>query len=285
MTGNIVSPAWLSESLLDPRLIILDASWHMPATGRSGSEEFGHRRLPGARFFDIDEISDSNTDLPHMLPAADDFARAVAALGIGQDTHVVIYDALGLFSAPRAWWMFKVFGHPFVSVLAGGMPAWRQSGFAIETTPPAHPPGGGDFTGERDATWIADMAQVEAALASGDAVVLDARSADRFSGAQPEPRPGLPSGHMPRAKSLPFQQVLDPQGSNLRPSPELASLFATCGITPTTPVITSCGSGVSACILGLALAEIGIKPRIYDGSWCEWASRQPAHQIAIGQNP
>lgn len=265
-----VSVDWLSAHLNAPEIRIFDASWHMPATGRDARAEFLAGHIPGAAFFDIDAVADLTTDLPHMLPTPDDFARAIGALGLGDGMRAIVYDSVGLFSAPRLWWTLKVFGVAQVSVLAGGLPAWIAAGQPVERGQAQPAPA--RFTPRVDPALVADAAQVRAALASGASQVVDARSAERFRGVAAEPRPGLRSGHMPGAHNLPFQNVVE--NGRLKDPANLEAAFAAAGIDLDREVIASCGSGLTACILSLARAATGRgAARVYDGSWSEWGGR------------
>lgn len=266
----LVSTAWLTERLGAPGLRIVDASWYLPAMNRDGKAEFGQGHIPGAIFFDLDEISDRSSDLPHMLPDPAGFETAMAALGVSNDDEIVVYDGGGLFSAPRVWWMLRIFGAPNVHVLDGGLPKWKSEGRPLEQG--AASPAPSRFSATFKTSAVAGMADVAQALESRSAQVLDMRPAGRFSGETPEPRPNLSSGHMPGALSLPASDLIS--NGSLKPTEQLLDAFRRAGVDPDKPLITSCGSGVSAAIANLALEVAGKpQPKLYDGSWTEWASR------------
>ncbi len=272
-----VSTGWLAANLGAPDLVIVDASWHMPNTDRSGASEFLAEHIPGAVHFDIDAIADHTTPLPHMLPDAHSFAVAVSALGIGDGLRIVVYDSLGLFSAPRVWWTFRAFGAREVKLLDGGLPKWKAEGLPLEDGPARRPPA--TFTPRFDHSLVADIGRVDQALKSGSAQVLDARQTARFRGEAPEPRAGLPSGHMPGAFNLPHATLV--RDGRLVPPDEIAKAVEASGLDLARPVITSCGSGVSAAILWVALEMIGRRPlALYDGSWTEWGAS--GKEIAVG---
>ncbi|MCY4041438.1 MAG: sulfurtransferase [Gammaproteobacteria bacterium] len=273
---NLISTAALEAELACKPPCILDATWHLPnADARDAREEYLTRHLPGAVFADIDALSDQESDLPHMLPTAEAFQAGIRALGVNTESSVVVYDSLGLFSAARLWWMLKVFGHDDVRVLNGGLPKWQREGRAVES---GHVDAGrGNWTAQPAPDWCVSLEETCAAE-----LVLDARSRARFRGEAPEPRMGIASGHMPNARSLPFDQLLAPDGQ-MRPRAELQGVLRQVGVQADRKVITSCGSGVTAAIISLALAEIG-HPRhaLYDGSWTEYAMRRPA-DIVTGE--
>ena len=264
----LVTTEWLAANLGAPDLVVVDGSWYMPASGRDAAAEFAAGHIPGAVYFDIDAIADTATTLPHMLPDPASFAAKVGALGIGDGLRIVVYDGSGLFSAPRVWWTFKAFGATDVKLLDGGLPRWLAEGRPTESGPAHRAPA--VFTARLDHCVVADIARVEKALDDGQAQVLDARSPERFSGAAPDPRPELPSGHMPGSLNLPYGRVLS---DGCLAAPEVVrQALSEAGVDLARPVITSCGSGVTAAILWLALESIGKRPAaLYDGSWTEWA--------------
>ena len=265
----LVPPAWLADRLGMPDVVAVDASWHLPGSGRDAQAEFLAGHVPGAAFLDIDAVSDPASGLPHMLPTPLAFAEAMRRIGIGDGQTIVVYDSVGLFSAPRAWWMLKAMGAADVRVLDGGLPAWRAAGQPLEEGPSrraARP-----FTARLDHGLLADLDAVRGALAGGRAVI-DARPADRFRGAAPEPRPGLRSGHMPGARNVPFSALV--ADGRLKDQAGLAAAFADAGVDPAAPAITSCGSGVTAAVVLMALASLGNRRvALYDGSWAEWGGR------------
>jgi len=272
MTENdprtLVSTDWLAAHLKDPDLRILDASWHMPDAGRDAKVEYAACHIPGARFFDIDEIADTRSGLPHMAPTPEKFVSRMRAMGVGDGHQVVVYDSTGIFSAPRVWWTFRLMGKADVAVLDGGLPKWLAEGRPTEDMAPAlrdrH------ITTSRQAHLVRDVTQVAAAAKLGDHLILDARAPGRFRGEEAEPRPGLRSGHIPGSVNLPFRRLLQDDGT-MKPVAELARIFAEAGVVPGKPVITSCGSGVTAAILSLGLERIGRHDHaLYDGSWAEW---------------
>jgi len=268
---HFVSTQWLADHLDQPDLVVFDASWHMPAANRDARAEYLSGHIPGAVFFDIDAIADKTTDLPHMLPDPLAFAAAVGALGFGDGMRAVVYDSLGLFSAPRLWWTLKVFGVEDAAILDGGLPQWVKEGRGLQSG--AAPRAKARLTPRLDHALVADAADVKKALETKSAQVADARSAERFRGEAPEPRPGLRCGHMPGAVSLPFTRLVA-EGRLKAPS-ALEVEFSAAGLDPKRPVIASCGSGLTAAIVSLALAACGHgAATVYDGSWSEWGARE-----------
>jgi len=267
---NFVATEWLGRHLGEPALGIIDGSWHLPPTGRSGPAEFLARHIPGAVFFDIDVIADPSTGLPHMLPNPVVFSEAMSRLGLGDGMAMVVYDAHGLFAAARVWWTLKAFGVADVKILEGGLPKWIKEGRPLEEGEPTRQSRA--FTARLDHGVVASLDDVRRALQGQSIQVVDARPADRFEGLAPEPRPGLKSGHMPGALNLPFVEILE--AGKLKSGPALAAAFAARGVDLSKPMIMTCGSGVTAAMLALAAEEAGGKVAgLYDGSWAEWGGR------------
>ena len=267
---RLVTTQWLADHLDAPDIVVVDGSYYLPTMKRNAREEYLAAHIPGAVFFDIDAISDHTSDLPHMLPRPEAFASAMRGLGIGDGQTIVVYDGVGLYGAARVWWTFRVFGAKDVLILDGGFPKWKQEGRPIDFGEvkrlPRH------FTARMDHAAVAGLADVQKALAGG-AQVVDARAADRFRGQAPEPRPHLRSGRMPGSLNVPFQGLIE--DGRLAPPERLAAAFAAGGVDTNKPVITSCGSGVTAAILTFALDALGKdQGRLYDGSWSEWGARQ-----------
>lgn len=265
----LVETAWLADHLDDAKVVPMDASWHLPTVQRDAHAEYRQAHIPGALFFDIDSASAQNTDLPHMLPSPDEFACYVSALGIDNDTHVVVYDSYGLFSAARVWWMFRVFGHNRVSVLNGGLPKWinEKRPLTSEKVVPEQTRFKADFHPE----MVQSLDEMKANLADETRQVLDARSQARFLGQAPEPRPGIRAGHIPGSKCLPFDTLIDPKDKTLLPATEIKERLAAVDLHLEHPITCSCGTGVTACVLALGLHLVGHDDvAVYDGSWTEW---------------
>ena len=265
----LVTSEWLAAHLGDPRLRILDGSYKQPGITPTAREDYERAHIPGAVFFDIDDVAAPGTSLPHMIPSPALFAAKMAERGIGDGDLVVVYDSVGLSSAGRVWWMLRLFGHDEVALLDGGLPKWRAEGRLLETAMPAiakcH------FTARFDPGLVRDKAALAANLAARREQVVDARAAGRFEGTAEETWPGRRRGHIPGSRNLPFDWVTDPRTRTLKGADELRRLFAEAGVALDRPVVASCGSGVTACALAFALHLIGHeRAAIYDGSWSEW---------------
>jgi thiosulfate/3-mercaptopyruvate sulfurtransferase len=271
-TESLVTTDWLAANLGRRNVRVVDGSWHMPQLKRDARAEFAAGHIPGAVFFAIDEIADTSSPLPHMLPTARTFALCVGALGIGSGDRVVVYDTRGVVSAARVWWTFRAFGHARVSVLDGGFPKWRAAARPVETGVPAPRPR--RFTARLRRSLVRDLARVRANLTSRREQVLDARSHGRFTGTEPEPRAGLRPGRIPGSLNLPYDQLYRKDGTLLAPD-ELRRAFEAAGLDLGRPVVTTCGSGVTASVLALGLHLLAHeKVAVYDGSWTEWGGRQ-----------
>ncbi len=270
--GALVETDWLADRLGDPGIRIVDATWYLPGVDRSGRDEYAERHIPGAVYWDLDEIVDPADPLPHMLPDAAAFAEHMARLGIGDGMKVVVYDAVGSMTAPRVWWMLRSFGHDDVAVLDGGFAKWLAEGRPTDADAPAI--GTGHFTATVRPHMVRDVVAVRANLDSRAEQVLDARSVGRFTGTDPELRPNCRSGHIPGSLNLPYTGLIDGELKTFLPADTLAERFAASGIDASRPVVTTCGSGVTACVLALGLHLIGRDDvAIYDGSWSEWGTR------------
>jgi thiosulfate/3-mercaptopyruvate sulfurtransferase len=267
----LVSTAWLAAGLGAPDLRVLDGTWHMPQLQRDAGQEFAQAHIPGAAFFDIDGIADTSVPLPHMLPSPEVFAARVGALGVGDGDRVVVYDVRGVISAARVWWTFRAFGHDRVAVLDGGLRAWRAEGRAVESGEPTISPR--RFSARFRPELVRDLAAMRANLATRREQVLDARSRGRFLGTEPEPRAGLRGGHMPGSLNLPYEELYRPDGTFASPE-ALRGAFAKAGVELGRPIVASCGSGITACVLALGLSLVGQEDvAVYDGSWTEWGGR------------
>jgi thiosulfate/3-mercaptopyruvate sulfurtransferase len=266
----LVSTDWLAARLDVPDVVVVDGSWYLPAAQRDPEAEYLAGHIPGAVRFDIDAIADRSNPLPHMVPEAAQFAREVGALGIADTDTIIVYDGAGLFSAPRVWWTFRVFGAEKVCILDGGLPQWKSEGRPLRGGPVTRPPR--RFRPRQPADVIASVEDVRAALERHSAQVVDARSAERFHAQAPEPRPGVRPGHMPGALNVPATAVVE--NGRLAPADKLKAAFAAGGVDLDRPIITSCGSGLTAAILWFALDALGREPQsLYDGSWTEWGAR------------
>ncbi|MBK1659245.1 sulfurtransferase [Paracraurococcus ruber] len=277
---NLVSTGWLAAELGKPDLLVFDCSTYLP--GEPGNKHDGFRaaHIPGAQLFDIDVIADTDSDLPHMVPTPARFAKLAGALGLSNASRVVFYDQHGLRASARGWWMLRLFGHDAVAVLDGGLPTWRREGRPVETgdAPPRAPASFvPDFRAER-LRGIGDVKRI-VRQGGGSELILDARAKGRFDGTAPEPRAGLPAGHMPGAANVPVSDLVGPDLAMKNPA-ELRAMFEAAGVTAERPVVTSCGSGVTACALALGLVRAGFpEPAVYDGSWTEWALRPETPKV------
>lgn len=269
---NLVSTEWLHAHLDAPDLRIVDASWELPETGGNPKSEFQEEHIPGAVFFDIDEIANLDSPYPHMLPSPEKFASRVRKLGLGDGSRIVIYDTTGVFSAARVWWMFKAMGHTDVAVLDGGLPKWEQDGYPVSNN--VRPPQERHFTVRFNNFLARDVGDVASATDNPRVQIVDARSPERFAGSEPEPRKVPRLGRIPKSLNLPFANLLTLDGT-FKPRDEMAEIVAAAGIDMTKPIITTCGSGVTAAILSLALDVLGHRQvSLYDGSWAEWSTRE-----------
>lgn len=264
----LVTTKWLADHLDAPDVRIVDASWHMPAEKRDAFEEYKSAHIPGAVFFDIDEIADIESGLPHTLPSPTLFSSRARKMGLGSGNKILVYDTRGLFSAARVWWMFRVMGHRDVCVLDGGLPKWRADGYPVEDLPPR--PRERHFIARVNRELVRDKENVRTASQTGQEQIIDARGADRFKGEAPEPREGMRSGHIPGSRNVPFPSLLNEDGT-MKSDVETRAAFSEAGLDFDKPVVTTCGSGVTACILTLALERLGkTDVAVYDGSWSEW---------------
>lgn len=276
-TSPLVSTDWLACHLQDDDIRIADASWHMPNQGRNAAADYASAHIPGAVFFDIDLIADTNTSLPHMLPPPDVFAAHMTRLGIGNDCTIVVYDSSEIHSAARVWWMLKYFGLNDVKILDGGLAKWRREGRPLNDSPVA--PHASAFTAHQQDHLLASQAHILRASTNGETQILDARDAARFDGREKEPRPGLRTGHIPGSYNLPYDYLFCEDGT-MKDERSLKKLFTAAGIDFEKPVITTCGSGITACVLALGLHITGHDNwSVYDGSWSEWGA-DPASPVA-----
>jgi thiosulfate/3-mercaptopyruvate sulfurtransferase len=260
----------LAEHLRDSNVVVVDGSYFLPTQKRDAHAEYRAGHIPGAVFFDIEAVSDHSTELPHMLPGPAQFGEVVGELGVGDGDTVVVYDSTGLFSAPRVWWTFRLMGAKSVYILDGGLPKWKAENRPLETGDAKRPPK--QFNAEMNVGAVAMLDDVRMALTGDSVQIVDARSAERFAGKAPEPRPGLRSGHIPRSFNVPYDRLID--NGRLGPRDKVMAAFTSAGVDLDKPIITSCGSGVTAAILTFALEAIGKEPKgLYDGSWAEWGSR------------
>jgi len=273
VSHTLVSVNWLKDHLYDANIILLDASYHLPTAKRDPDTEFVQQHIPGAVRFDIEEISDQGSDLPHMLPNTEDFDLAMQNVGMGSGMQVVIYDSIGFFSAARAWWMFRYFGHYEVAVLDGGLPAWIAAGYTTESgrgkvQPPLYP-----FKSKQPPDWTTTAEHLLENITSNEYLVIDARANSRFRGDVAEPRRGLRSGHIPGSVNVPFNDLIDDESGLFKSADKVRERFSREGVGRA-PVVVSCGSGVTACVLALGLEIAGLaEPKLYDGSWSEWGGR------------
>ena len=266
----LVSADWLAERLTAPDIRILDASLYLPGDGRDGRALYLEAHIPGARFFDIDDIADSHSPLPHMLPPVEKFVSRVRKMGIGDGHRVIVYDQQGLFSAARVWWTFRIFGHQDVAVLDGGLPKWLAGGYPVEEDEPD--PRERHFTGRRNSAMVRDVTQIAGAAKLRAEQIVDARAPGRFRGEEPEPRAGLRAGHIPGSKNVHYGSLMNPDGT-MKDIDATRAIFEAAGVDLKQPIVTTCGSGVTAAILTLALHRMGhTRNALYDGSWVEWGA-------------
>ncbi len=267
----LVSTEWLAAHLAAPDVRLVDASWYLPQMGRDANMEYAQAHIPGAVFFDIDEICDIDSHLPHMLPSPEKFSSRVRRMGLGDGNRIVIYDGSGCLSAARVWWMFRVFGHPDVAVLDGGFPKWRNEGRLTEDLPPH--PRERHFTARLNNLMVRDLSQIRANVVSNREQIIDARSAGRFAGTELEPRPELTGGNIPGSINIPFTDLLNAEDGTFLPEDKMRRVLSAAGVDLKRPMVTTCGSGVTAAIISLALYLVGCpNTALYDGSWSEWGN-------------
>lgn len=277
----IVETDWLANHLAAPDLVILDGSWHLPTAARDPRREYLAEHIPGALFFDIDDLSDEKSGLPHMLPSTVKFASRMKKMGIGDGARIVVYDTTGIFSAARVWWTFRAMGHRDVAVLNGGLKKWKAEGRPLEDGPPPKR-SERHYTPRQNTELLRDLDEMKALIGKSGSQIVDARPAGRFEGTESEPRAGLTSGHIPGSKNVPSQSLLNADGT-FKSTAELAALFKGAGIDVTRPVVTTCGSGVTASMLALALATLGqTNAAVYDGSWAEWGQETLGLPVETG---
>jgi thiosulfate/3-mercaptopyruvate sulfurtransferase len=268
----LVETGWLAQHLQAPDVRVVDASWHMPGSGRDAWAEFQEAHIPGAMFFDIDDIADTDSSLPHMLPKPEKFSARVRKLGLGDGSKIVVYDSAGLFSAARAWWMFRVFGHEDVAILNGGLPKWRAENRPLDSGAEMHQ--ARHFSSRMNHLLVRDFDQMRDNEKTRAEQVVDARSAKRFAGQEPEPRAGLRSGHIPGSVNVPYAEIVDPVTKTVLPADQLAARFANAGLDLGHPIVATCGSGVTAAALAFGLFLLGkTDAAVYDGSWADWGAR------------